>query len=367
MKLSAGILLVVLTVLSFACKEELKVYRVGAVIPLSGAAETYGRNVSNGLKLALEEINAAGGVKGKPLDVLTEDDETNEKTAVEKLEQLSRSGAHVTIGGVTSNLALAMVPALEKNKMVLISPTATSPKLTGMSQYFFRNFPSDTREGRMMAEYAVRRMRIRSVAILFVDKEYGQGLTEVFKNRFTDLGGNVVYEKAYPEATTDFASYVTEIKEAAPDAIYLPGYYREIADALSEIKKQELTAKLLSVQGMATPMFLEIAGEAAEGIVYPQPPFDPESKNPAIQKFVNAYREKFPTKPDVDAAFAYDALWVVAKAINSCENYPEDLRARIADTNHQGITGEITFDSGGDVDIEPRIFHVAGGKFEPIK
>jgi branched-chain amino acid transport system substrate-binding protein len=367
MKLFAGILFVVLTVLSFACKEELKVYRVGAVIPLSGAAETYGRNVSNGLKLALEEINAAGGVKGKPMDVLTEDDQTNEKTAVEKVEQLSRSGVHVTIGGITSNLALAMVPACEKNKMVLISPTATSPKLTGISQYFFRNFPSDTREGRVMAEYAVRRMRIRSVAILFVDKEYGQGLTEVFKNRFTELGGTVVYEKAYPEATTDFASYVTEIKEAAPDAIYLPGYYREIADALSEIKKQEVTAKLLSVQGMATPMFLEIAGEAAEGIIYPQPPFDPESKDPAIQKFVTAYREKFPTKPDVDAAFAYDALWVVAKAINSCEKYPEDLRSRIADTNHHGITGEITFDSGGDVDIEPRIFHVAGGKFDPIK
>jgi branched-chain amino acid transport system substrate-binding protein len=192
-------------------------------------------------------------------------------------------------------------------------------------------------------------------------------LTEVFKNRFTQLGGNVVYEKAYPESTTDFTTYVTEIKEAAPDAIYLPGYYREIADALSEIKKQEVPAKLLSVQGMATPMFLEIAGEAAEGIVYPQPPFDPESKNPAIQKFVRAYREKFPTKPDVDAAFAYDALWIVAKALNTSQQYPDDLRARIADTNHQGITGEITFDAGGDVDIEPRIFNVANGNFEPVR
>ena len=217
-----------------------------------------------------------------------------------------------------------------------------------------------------MAEYAVRRMKIRSAAILYGDKEYGQGLTQVFKDRFSELGGSVVYEKAYPEGTTDFASYVSEIKEAAPNAIYLPGYYREIADALNEIKKQELTAKLLSVQGMATPMFLEIAGEAAEGVVYPQPPFDPESNDPSIQKFVRAYRAKFPTNPDVDAAFAYDALWVVAKAINACQKYPEDLRARIADTNHHGITGEVTFDAGGDVDIEPRIFYVADGSFEPI-
>ncbi len=367
MKSFIGVLFLVLAIGTFACKEEVKVYRVGAVLPLSGAAETYGRNVQNGIKLALDEVNAAGGAKGKPLDVLTEDDQTNEQTAVQKAEQLSKNGVPVIIGGVTSNLALALVPACEKNKVVLLSPTATSPKLTGISPYFFRNFPSDTREGRVMAEHAVRRMKIRSVAILYVDKEYGQGLTEVFKKRFTELGGTVPFEKPYPEGTTDFAPFVTEIKQAAPDAVYLPGYYREIADILSEIKKQEVLPKLLSVQGMATPMFLEIAGEAAEGVVYPQPPFDPNSPDPAIQKFVRAYRAKFPTKPDVDAAFAYDALWVIAKAINRCEQYPEDLKARIADTNHQGITGEITFDSGGDVDIQPRIFHVKGGKFEPIQ
>ena len=285
---------------------------------------------------------------------------------MQKAEQLSKNGIPVIIGGVTSNLALAMVPVCDKNKVALLSPTATSPKLTGISPYFFRNFPSDTREGRVMAEHAVRRMKIRTAAILYVEKEYGQGLTDVFKKRFTELGGNVSYEKAYPEGSTDFSTIVTEIKQAAPDAIYLPGYYREIAAIMNEIKKQSVTAKLLSVQGMATPMFLEIAGEAAEGVVYPQPPFDPESADPAIQKFVRAYRAKFPTKPDVDAAFAYDALWVIAKAINSCEKYPEDLKARIADTNHHGITGEITFDSGGDVDIQPRIFHIKGGQFEPV-
>ena len=362
-----GALLLVVALVTFSCKEEIKVYRIGAVLPLSGAAETYGRNVANGIKLALEEVNAAGGVKGKTLDVLTEDDQTSEQTSVQKTEQLIKNGVPVIIGGVTSNLALAIVPVAEKNKTVLISPTATSPKLTGISPFFFRNFPSDTREGRVMAEHAVRRMKIRSAAILFVDKEYGQGITDVFKKRFTELGGTVSYEKPYPAETTDFSSFITEIKTAAPDAIYLPGYYTEIAAILQEIKKQGVTAKLLSVQGMATPMFLEIASDAAEGVVYPQPPFDPDSSNPDIQKFVRAYRAKFPTKPDVDAAFAYDALWVVAKAINSCEKYPEDLKARIADTNHHGITGEITFDAGGDVDIQPRVFHVKNGQFEAVQ
>jgi branched-chain amino acid transport system substrate-binding protein len=359
-------LLLVVVVLSFACKEEVKIFRVGVVIPMSGAADAYGRNVQNGLKLALEEINSKGGVKGKNLDLLIEDDQSDEKMAVQKAKPMS-DNVSVIIGGITSNVALALAPVCKEKKVVLISPTATSPKLTGISPYFFRTFPSDTREGRIMAEYAVRRMRIRSVAIFYVDKEYGQGLTQVFKDRFTGLGGNVVFEKAYQEGTSDFAALVKEIKEAKPDAIYLPGYYTEIANILLEVKKQEVTAKILSGQGMATPMILEIAGDAAEGVVYPQPPYDPESKDPSIQEFVKAYRAKYPVKPDSDAAFAYDSLWVVAKAIERCENYPTDLRDKIADTNYHGLVGDIRFDRGGDVDIEPRMFQVKGGKFEPIQ
>jgi branched-chain amino acid transport system substrate-binding protein len=366
MKLSWGVLFVILAVLTFACKEEIKIYRVGVVISLSGSADAYGRNVENGLRLALEEINSKGGVKGKNLDLLIEDDQSDEKVAVQKAKPMLEN-VPVVIGGITSNIALALAPVCEANKVVLISPTATSPKLTGISPYFFRTFPSDTREGRIMAEYAVRRMKIRNVAILYVDKEYGQGLTQVFKNRFSEIGGGVVYEKAYAEGTSDFAPYMKEIKEAKPDAIYLPGYYTEIANILSEIKKQAVSAKILSGQGMATPMIIEIAGDAAEGVVYPQPPYDPDSKDPAIQRFVQAYRAKYPVKPDSDAAFAYDSLWVVAKAIERCENFPLDLRAKIADTNYHGLTGDITFDSGGDVDIEPRMFQIKDGKFEPIQ
>jgi len=361
-----GILFAILAVLTFACKEEIKLYRVGVVIPLSGAADAYGRNVQNGLRLALDDINSKGGVKGKNLDLLIEDDQSDEKAAVQKVKPMLDNVA-VVIGGITSNVALALAPVCQTGKVVLLSPTATSPKLTGISPYFFRTFPSDTREGRVMAEYAVRRMKIRSVAILYIDKEYGQGLTGVFKDRFSEIGGAVVYEKPYEEGTSDFAPFVKEIKDAKPDAIYLPGYYTEIAKILNEIKKQEVTAKILSGQGMATPMIIEIAGDAAEGVVYPQPPYDPDSKDPAIQQFVQAYRAKYPVKPDSDAAFAYDSLWVVAKAIERCENYPADLRAKLADTSYHGLTGDISFDSGGDVDIEPRMFQVKDGKFEPIQ
>jgi branched-chain amino acid transport system substrate-binding protein len=368
MKSWIGVLCVIIAIVSFSCNEELKVYRIGAVIPLSGSLEAYGRNMKNGIMLALDEVNAAGGIKGKKLDVLLEDDTSSEKMAVTKAEQLIK-GAHipVIIGGATSNITLALATVCEKNKVVLLSPAASSPKLSGLGQYIFRNYPSDTKEGKVMAEYSVRRMKIRTISIIYIDNDYGQGLENIFKETFTGLGGMVSLEKPYPPNTTNFVAIVKELKANPTDGIYIIGYYTEIASFLEEVQKQKLTAKILSVEGVAQPMILEIASEAAEGLIYPQPPYNPDSDDPEIKKFVAAYRAKFPTKPDLDAAFSYDALKIVAKAIESCANYPQDLRARIADTYYKGITGDISFDSKGDVDINPLIFQIKGGQFVPVR
>lgn len=368
MKSWIGVFCVIIALITFACKEELKVYRIGAVVPLSGSLEAYGRNMKNGITLALEEINAAGGIKGKKLDVLFEDDASSEKTAVTKAEQLIK-GAHVPviIGGATSNISLAIAPVCEKNKVVFLSPAASSPKMSGIGQYVFRNYPSDTKEGKVMAEYAVRRMKIRTISIIYIDNDYGQGLEGIFKDTFSGLGGTVSFLKPFPPNTTDFVAVVKELKSTPTDGIYIIGYYTEIASFLQEVQKQKLTAKILSVEGVAQPMILEIASEAAEGLIYPQPPYNPDSDDSATKKFVAEYRAKFPTKPDLDAAFSYDALKIVAKAIESCANYPQDLRARIADTNYKGMTGDVSFDDKGDVDIEPHIFQIKGGQFVPVQ
>src|SRR5262249_55061652 len=156
--------------------------------------------------------------------------------------------------------------------------------------------------------------------------------------------------------TQDFSSYIKEIKQMSPNAIYLPGYYADIAVILKEIKTQQVTAKLMSVEGAAQPMILEIAADAAEGLVYPQPPYDPDSKDAQVHHFVTSFKAKYPTKPDIDAAFGYDAMQIVAKAIENSTDYPHDLLNRIADTSIKGVTGDIRFDANGDVNIEPRMF-----------
>lgn len=374
MKLSYGLVLFLLLAFTItACKEEATIYRIGAELPLSGSMDAYGRNVKNGLILALDEINAAGGIKrqgeheGKKIDIVFEDDGTDEKKAVDKTNSLIK-GARVPliIGGINSSIALAIAPICEKEKVVLLSPTASSPKLTSAGQYIFRNYPSDTLEGKVMAEYAVRRMNVRTVAIFYVNNEYGQGLMNVFKQRFNELGGQVAIEYPYDVGATDFSAPVKQIKPKPPDAIYVIGYYAEIAAILKEIQKQKISSKIISVEGLVQPMVLETAADVVEGVIYPQPHYNPDSTDPMIQKFVKDYKDKFNTKPDIDAAFSYDALRIVAKAIEQSANYPADLRERIADVSMRGIIGDISFDANGDVDIRPEIFQIKGGKFVPV-
>ena len=373
MKLRYGLVLFLLLAFTItACKEEAQIYRIGAELPLSGSMEAYGRNVKNGLILALDEINAAGGIKrrgeseGKKIDIVFEDDGTDEKKATDKTNSLIKARVPLIIGGVTSSIALAIAPICEKEKVVLLSPTASTPKLSGAGQYIFRNYPSDSLEGKVMAEYAVRRMNVRSVAIFYVNNEYGQGLMNVFKERFTGLGGQIVMEHPYDVGVTDFSAPVKQLKAKPPDAIYEIGYYAEIAAILKEIKKQKIESKIISVEGLVQPMVLETAADVVEGVIYPQPHYNPDSSDPMIQKFVKDYKDKFNTKPDIDAAFSYDALRVVAKAIEQSANYPADLRERIADVSMRGIIGDISFDSNGDVDIRPEIFQIKGGKFVPV-
>lgn len=368
MKAVFAIVSVVIVLFLFSCGGGApEVYRIGAVISMTGSSAAYGLNVKNGLMLAMSEINEKGGIKQKPMDLLFEDDGSSEKTAVDKTNELVKNGIPLIIGGITSSVTLAIAPICEKNKVILLSPTASSPKLSTAGEYIFRNYPSDTLEGRVMAEYAIRRLKIRNVAILSIDNEYGKGVTDVFKQRFVELAGAVVSEKYYAEGTADFAPLVKEIKTLAPDAIYLPGYYTEISGILKEAKAQGVKSKLMSVEGAAQPQIIEIAGDAAEGLVYPQPPYDPASDDWDTKHFVSTYKAKYPTAPDIDAAFAYDALRIVARAIETSQNYPADLRGRLADTSFKGITGDIAFDANGDVNIEPKMFQIKDGKFTPIQ
>jgi branched-chain amino acid transport system substrate-binding protein len=197
-----------------------------------------------------------------------------------------------------------------------------------------------------------------------VNLDYGIGLTKVFEKVFESLGGRILAIEYYDQGATDFRTQLSKIKSLNPEAIYLPGYYTEIGLILRQAKEMGLKTKFLSCVGFDNPKVLEIAGNAAEGVIFARPYYDPESNDPIVKTFVKRFRQKFGTDPGIYAAHSYDALKIIATAIKK-GGYSADgiKRALYSTKNFPGVTGNTSFDKNGDVEKPIQIMEVYNGKF----
>lgn len=228
--LSAVVLLGVLVVLVAVLRDRGDdVLVIGVTLPLSGDGAAYGKEALNGLNLAADEINAQGGIGGKPVRLAVEDDQGSPKYGVSALQKLiaTNSGMQVVIGGGFSQIAAAQIPVCEEKGIVLFSPFASNPDLAKPGDCFFRNWPSDTAEGQEMAKYAFQKLGLRQVAILSSNSDYGVGLRDVFEREFKALGGTVPVALEFAEGDSDFRPQLTRIKDAGADAVYMVGWYKE--------------------------------------------------------------------------------------------------------------------------------------------
>src|SRR3990172_5948602 len=237
--LLATVLFVVILAFGLGCaKKEAKEIKIGAVLPLTGDIAVYGQKMKKGIDLAIKQINSAGGIKGSTIKVLYEDDQGDAKTSVTAVQKLiTTSKIQVIIGGAISATALPSVPIIDKNKVVLFSPAATTPKLSGMSKYFFRNWPSDIYDGTAMGEFAKKELKLEKLAVLYVNNEWGIAISRVFAETFKTYGGEIVATENYEQNATDFRTQLAKIKIASPEAIYIPGYLKELINILRQKKE----------------------------------------------------------------------------------------------------------------------------------
>lgn len=343
-----------------------KTVDVGAVISRTGPGATYGDSVAKGLDLALEHINDAGGLNGKPLQLIYVDDQSHIDVGLEVTEKLiSEDGVRVIIGAVTSPVTLKVAELCESKGVILLSPTASSPGVTAAGEYIYRVYPSDILEGTSMGNFA-RDLRLENMVVFAVDNVYGDGLRDVFSEKFQSKYRTVVKTYEFSDGdTSKFAEWATEVKDIAPDGIYIVAYDNDWAALLTALHQAGVEAVILGNAGY-TRNVLDIAGEAAELMLYPQPAFDVHSDDPAMRAFVEAYRAKYGDDPNPFAAHGYDSLKVLHKAmVDGGSAHPSNLRIGLANLqNFEGASGKITFDANGDVVQYPRIFIVRGG--EPV-
>ncbi len=340
--------------------------KVGEFACLTGKDATFGQSQHKGIQLALEELNAAGGVLGKKIELITEDNQSKageSATVAKKL--LSREKVIAILGEVTSGRSLEVAPLAQGAKIPMIATGATNAKVTQIGNYVFRVCFIDDFQGQVMAKFAKEDLKAKKVATLTsVSSAYSVGLAKVFKETFTATGGSVVAEQKFNEGDKDFRAQLTAIKAANVDAIFVPGYYTEAALVARQARSLGLTQPLFGGDGWESEKLLEIGGEALNGSYY-STHFTPENKDAAVTTFVKKFKARWNNEtPDAYAALGYDALYVLVDSIKRAGTTESaKLRDAIAATkNFSGASGVTTLDKERNASKPATIIAVKDGK-----
>lgn len=359
---------VFLVIFSVGCGKKEKI-KIGAILPLTGDNGTYGVLLKRGMDLAVDEINSHGGVNGKKLIVIFEDSQADPSKAVSAFNKLvTVDKVPMIIGDMFSSSTLAIAPIAEKNKIVLMSPTASAIDLTNAGDYIFRIYPSDSYDGMYLANFSWNRLQIKSISIIYLQVASISALTQVFKERFELLGGKILSVESYKEGDTDFRSLLLKAKNTEPDIIFIPGYLREMAILLRQAKELGIKKPFLSISTFFDPKILKLAGDAAEGVLFSSPSFDPSSNLPEIKNFVNMFKAKYNEIPNILAGYGYDVVNITFAALKSINNVtPDNIKAALYNiNNYPGVTGKTAFDSNGDVVKELKMMQVENVNFTSL-
>lgn len=351
-------------------KKETKPIKIGLVNPLSGNAATYGQSTKNGLELAMAEINQAGGINGRQFELVFEDDAGEPKQAASAAQKLVDQPDIVALqGSALSSSTLAMAPIIEKAKIPHLVVSSSSGKLTGINPYFFRMAVQDDQVGSLIGELMVKGINAKNIAILYPNNDYGKGLSASTEAKVKELGGTVVANVPYLATDKDFQAQLTDIKAKKPDGIALAGTYTDGALITRQAREMGITVPIAGGTGPNSPKFIEIAGKAADGVVF-LGVFIPNNPDPKVQDFVTKYKAKYNIEPDQFAALAYDQMYVIADAAKRVEGGKitrESLTKALKGTSYQGVTGKVAFNEKGDW-VRPYLYiTVKDGKFELYK
>jgi len=338
--------------------------RIGQFGSMTGGEATFGQSTDKGIRLVIDAANEAGGIKGKKIVLITEDNQGKPEEAAAVVKKLITQDRVIAIlGEVASTRSLAAAPIAQQFKIPMVSPSSTNPKVTQVGDYIFRVCFIDPFQGPVMAKFAHDNLKVKTVAVLKdLKSDYSLGLSEFFIQKFKDLGGRVVAEQSFQTGDSDFKAQLTQIRGKNPDAIFIPAYYTEVGLIARQARQLGIKAVLLGGDGWDSPKLFEIGKEAVSGSFFSNH-YATESPVPATQEFIKNYKAKYGETPDGLAAAGYDAARILLAAIESApEMTPVAIRDELAKTkDFDGATGKITINADRNADKEAFIVKVEGG------
>ena len=346
------------------------VIRVGEFASLTGSEATFGQSSHQGTALAIDDLNAAGGVLGRKIQLLTEDDQSQAgqpATVVRKL--ISSDNVMAILGEVASSRSLEAAPICQENKIPMISPASTNPKVTEVGDYIFRVCFIDPFQGTVMANFARHSLHLRTAAVLKeASSDYSVGLAKYFVAGFTADGGKIVGDENFSHGDKDFSAQLTALKADHPDGLFVPGYYTEVGLIALQARQLGITAPLFGGDGWESSSLVPIGGQALEGCDF-STHYSPQDTSPAVQSFVKEYRARYGDTPDAMAALGYDSAMILADAIKRAGSTDgaKVREALAATTEFPGVTGKISMDAGRNASKPAVILTITNGQFQYIE
>ncbi len=331
-----------------SCTKSTNEILIGEYGSLSGNDATFGISTNKGVKMAVEEANAKGGVKGRKLKLITLDDQGKAEEAAQVVTQLiTQKNVVAVIGEVASGRSKAAAPIAQKYQVPMISPSSTSPEVTKIGDYIFRVCFIDPFQGFVMAKFATENLKFKKIAILRdVKSDYSVGLADVFATEYKKMGGTIVSDISYVANDVDFKAQLTQIRSKNPEGIFIPGYYTEVGLIAKQARELGIKAVLLGGDGWDSSKLNEIGKEAVNGSYFSNH-YTNESTDPIIKDFIKRFQTKYNEIPDGLAAMGYDAALVLIAAMEKAPDLnPKSIRDAIAQTkDFQAVTGKITINA----------------------
>jgi branched-chain amino acid transport system substrate-binding protein len=317
---------------------------LGEYASMTGGTATFGQSSHKGLVLALEQINNSGGVLGKKIKLITEDDESKQdqaNAAVQKL--INRDKVVAIIGEVASSRSLAGGSVCQQYKIPMLSPASTNPSVTKIGDYIFRICFTDDFQGAVCGRFAVKKGWKRIAILVDVAQDYSKGLAKNFRDAYGQ-SGQIIIEESFRSGDRDFKAQLTKIKAANPDAIFVPGYYGEAVLIIRQAREVGITVPLFGGDGWDSPETLML-GSLGNGCFYTDH-YHHEDPRPEVKKFITDYKAKYNETPDAMAVLGYDTGRVMCDAIKRAgKAEPQAIREALAQTkDFPGASGAITID-----------------------
>lgn len=342
------------------------IIKVGEVGSMSGSEATFGLSTHEGISLAVKEQNAKGGIKGQKIELINLDNQGKpEEAAVATTKLVTQDKVTAILGEVASSRSMAMAPIAQQNKVPMISPSSTNPKVTEIGNYIFRVCFIDPFQGMVMAKFAAEELKAKKVAILHdVKSDYSLGLSNFFAQAFKQAGGEIVVDQTYSAGEVDFNSQLTSIRAKKPDAIFIPGYYTEVGLIAKQARKLGIKVPLLGGDGWDSVKLYEIGGKSLNNSYFSNH-YSQDDQSPAVQNFIKSYKSEYSKTPDGLAAMGYDAAKVLFAAMEKAKTLSSpEIRDAIASTkDFQAVTGSITIDAKRNASKPAVVLEVKDGKF----